>query len=51
VGPWYQLLGPCGRLGSVPGMLDRDSGHARYPSKTHALYWPAVTTMIIFFDM
>jgi len=29
---------------SVPGMLDRDTGHARYPYKTHALHYQTVIT-------
>jgi len=36
---------------SAPGVLDRDTGHARYPFKTQALHWQAVTTTIILFDM
>jgi len=32
---------------SAPGVLDRGIGHARYPSKTHALHWQAVTTTTI----
>jgi len=36
---------------TVPGMLDRDTGNARYPFKTHALYWQAVTTTIILFGV
>jgi len=35
--------------GSAPGVLDRGTEHARYPSKAHAQHWQAVTTMIIFF--
>jgi len=32
-------------------MLNRDTEHACYPSKTHTLHWQAVTTMISLFDM
>ena len=44
-----QSLAAC--PGSVPGVLDRGTGHARYSSKTHALHWQAVTTTITLFDM
>jgi len=32
----------------VPEMLDRATGYARYPSKTHALHWQVVITTITF---
>jgi len=48
---WSQLLGLCGYPGSALGVLDRGIEHARYPCKTHALYWQAVTKLIILFDM
>ena len=44
-----QSLAAC--PGSVPGVLDRGTGHARYSSKTHALHWQAVKTTITLFDM
>jgi len=31
-------------------MLDCGIGHARYPSKTHALYYQAVTIMIRYME-
>jgi len=46
-----QLLEPCGLSCSAPGVLDRGTGHVRYPSKTHALHWWAVTITITLFDM
>ena len=48
---WSQLLGLVACLGSAPGVLDRGTEHARYPSKTHALHWQVVTIMITLFDM
>ena len=45
----YQSLAAC--PGSAPGVLDRDTGHAWYSSKTHALHWQTVTTTITLFDM
>ena len=44
-----QSLAAC--PGSAPGVLDRGTGNAQYPFKTHALHWQAVTTMITLFDM
>jgi len=35
----FSYLGLAVCLGSAPGVLDRGTGHTRYPSKTHALHW------------
>jgi len=46
-----QILEPFRCPCSAPGVLDRGTGHARYPSKTHALHRWAITITITLFDM
>ena len=47
----FSYLGLAIHPDSALGVLDRGTGYARYPSKTHALHWQAVTTTIISFNM
>jgi len=38
VGLWSQLLEPVACPSLAPRVLDHDTGHARYPFKTHTLH-------------